>query len=89
MNSDVNGRITVENENHEAITIQVLYTFDNEENKKRYVVYTPDINNKKNTVNILISELDYDTYELKDIDEDEVEMVMQYYKASKEELLNS
>lgn len=37
---DNSGKIIIKNENNESIECDVLFTFDNNETKKSYIVYT-------------------------------------------------
>lgn len=73
------GTIIVTDENNNQIKVNYIFGFEIPDFNKRYVVYTinPDMNAKTNKV--LISEMEYDTYDIKSIPEEEISTVMEYY----------
>ena len=74
------GQITILDEHDVPVTVQLLFTFSIQKYNKRYIVYTYDLNTDKEDVDVLISEIDYDTYRIKEINKDEIPMIMEVYR---------
>ena len=83
------GIISVINDKNEIVNIQVILVFEIEELNKKYVVYTFDSNKDTEDIDIIISEFDQEKNEIASIDENEKEIVMEYYNSVKDNLLNS
>ena len=83
------GIISVINDKNEIVNIQVILVFEIEELNKKYVVYTFDSNKDTVDIDIIISEFDQEKNEIASIDENEKEIVMEYYNSVKDNLLNS
>ena len=82
------GTIEIVDENNKKVKIQVLFSFEATEYKKKYVVYTTDLNNEDDEIEILISEINPDTFEIKSIPDDEADSVMELYESAKQMILN-
>lgn len=81
------GSITVTNEEGKELKVYVLFNFEVVEFKKKYIAYTTNMDSESNEVDVLISEIDYDTYEIKSIPVEDMEHVLEIYKNIKESLL--
>ena len=68
-------------------TVNVIFSFEVPEFKKRYIAYTFEAESDKEDIDVLISEMDYDTYEIKKIPIEEIDLVLEYYNTTKELLL--
>ena len=90
MNNDL-GVINVTMNDGKQVKVRVLFTFEIEIFKKRYIAYTfNDENISKEDVeeqNVYISEIDYDTYEIKSIPVDELQDVLNTYNQIKLDLI--
>ena len=73
------GTITVVDENNNSIKAQYIFNFEIPEFNKKYLVYTLDANGENNQVEVLISEIDYETNQIKSIPEADLETVMECY----------
>ena len=82
-----NKTLTIYDENGKEIKIKVMFTFTTQNTNKRYVVYTLDDSKETDPVNILISEVDTETYRIKEIPENEIPTVIEYYKQIKKTVL--
>ena len=87
MIDNLNGTITLTDENNEQVVVQTLYTFELPEYKKKYIVYTIDPKEDDEDINVLISEIDYDTLQIKKIPDSEIDDVIRVYNETKEMLL--
>ncbi len=88
MINEIDGTITLTNENNEQIKVQALFSFEMPEFKKKYIVYTLNPDATLDEVNVLISEINYDTLEIKSIPEDEKSAVIEFYNSAKQMLLS-
>lgn len=79
--------LTVYDANGKEVTIQVIFTFVIPDLQKRYVVYTFDKDMQGEKVDVLISEVDPETYHIKEISEEEIPTVLEFYKQVKNTLL--
>ncbi len=85
---DNEGRLTVIDENNNKIDVFVLFIFEREELNKKYVAYTLDHDIEgKEDINILISEIDPETNQIKSINEEEMPMVKELYEEAKKTIL--
>ncbi len=76
------------NELQEKLDIQIVLGFEVPELKKNYVVYTTEGSKQSDKINLLISEYDSTNYQLKDIPNNEIDMVLSFYNRVKESLLS-
>ena len=77
------GTITVLNKDNEFVKIQIIFSFEIPEFKKRYIAYTYEANKESDEIDVLISEMDWDTYEIKNIPKNEIDLVLEYYNNAK------
>lgn len=70
------------------IKVQVIFGFEVEEYNKNYIVYTTESDSSSDEINVMISEFDKKTYEIKSIPEDEMNTVMEFYNNAKNIILN-
>ena len=82
------GSITVTNEEGNELKVYVLFSFEVVEFKKKYVAYTTNMESESNEADVLISEIDYDTNEIRSIPAGDMEHVLEIYKNIKETLLS-
>lgn len=86
------GSITIINEDGSQVKVCVLFNFEIEEYRKKYIAYTIITDEMSEDVSddmeVLLSEIDYDTNEVKSIPESEMETVLSIYNQIKESLLN-
>lgn len=77
--------ITIQNENNEAIIVEVLFNFKIDKIAKEYIVYTLNDDNVSEEVNVFISEIEYENNVPKvvPIKDDEKEMVLLFYNSIK------
>ena len=83
-----NKIITLVDENNKEIKVRVMFEFEVEELNKKYIVYTPDFDTEGSECNVIISEFDSNTYEIKPIPDKEKEFVLECYTKLKESLLS-
>ncbi len=81
--------LTVYDEKGKPVTVQVLFTFLIPDQNRRYIVYTFDLDKKveNDSVDVLISEVDVETYKIKEIPESDIQMVIDYYQQIKRTLI--
>ena len=77
----MSNKITFERENGEAISIEIILSFEIEEFNKKYIVYTLNDNGKDEEVDVLISEVENNR--IKSIPKDEIDKVLEYYENAK------
>lgn len=82
------GLINITTESGKTLDVQTIFEFEVPELKKKYLAYTLEANSPMDEINVLISEFDYDTNEIKSILENEKEVVLEFYNAAKEAILN-
>ncbi len=80
--------ITVNDQNNNPITVEVLSNFKIEEYNKEYVVYTLNDNGVSENVNVCISQIDNSGEETKfiSIPEEEVPTVLSFYDYVKDHI---
>ena len=84
MINEKEGTIVVVDEENNQLKIQVLFSFEVPDFKKNYVVYITDTDFNRDEIDVLISEYDSETYEIKSIPQDEMSVVLEFYKAAKD-----
>ncbi len=77
------GQITILDEQSNPLTVQLLFMFSIQ--NKRYIVYTYELNTDKEDINVLISEIDCETYHVKEIAKEDIPMIMETYRQIKKE----
>ena len=77
----MSNKITFERENGEAISIEIILSFEIEEFNKKYIVYTLNDNGKDEEVDVFISEVENNR--IKSIPQDEIDKVLEYYENAK------
>ena len=82
------GSITIINDKGNYIKVYLLFGFEVESLHKKYIAYTSNANSDSDTVNVLISEIDYETNKIKSIPVNEMKTVMQMYNEVKKSLLS-
>ena len=83
-----NVNIVVYDEEGNEIKAFFILDFEIPEFNKKYVVYTLDLDSDKEDMEVLISEIDYETNEVKSIPTNEMETVLNVYEELKQQLLN-
>ena len=78
----IENKTYVYKENGEEIAIEIILSFNIEELNKSYIAYTLNDDGKSDNVAVFISE--YDDKNIKDIANDEANLVLEYYNAAKE-----
>lgn len=78
----IENKTYVYKENGEEIAIEVILSFNIEELNKSYIAYTLNDDGQSDNVAVFISE--YDGKNIKDIANDEANLVLEYYNAAKE-----
>ena len=73
------GSITVFDEDNNSTKVHFIFDFEVPEFNKRYLVYTLNANSQTEGVDILISEIDFNTYEIKSIPEKDLTTVIECY----------
>jgi len=69
-------------EDGEEIAIEIILSFEIEELNKKFIAYTLNDDGSSETVPVFISE--YDGKNIKDISNEEADLVLEYYNAAKE-----
>ena len=77
----MSNKITFERENGEAISIEIILSFEIKEFNKKYIVYTLNDNGKDEEVDVFISEVENNR--IKSIPQDEIDKVLEYYENAK------
>ena len=88
MINEKEGTIIVTDENNNQIKVQIIFGFSVPEYNKNYIEYTTESDLDQEEINILISEYDGNTYEIKSIPEEEMEKVLDFYNSAKEMILS-
>ena len=78
----IENKTYVYKENGEEIAIEIILSFNIEELNKSYIAYTLNDDGQSDNVAVFISE--YDGKNIKDIANDEANLVLEYYNAAKE-----
>ena len=78
----MDNKTYVYKENGEEIVIEIILSFEVEELNKKYIAYTLNDDGVSDNVAVFISEYDGNT--IKDISNDDAELVLEYYNAAKE-----
>jgi uncharacterized protein YrzB (UPF0473 family) len=76
------NKITIDRENGETITVDIILGFEIEELNKKYIAYTLNDNGEDEDVDVLISEVENN--KLKSIPDEEINIVLEYYNEAKE-----
>lgn len=78
----MSNKITFDRENGEAITVEIILSFEIEELNKKYIAYTLNDDGKEEDVDVLISEVNNN--KLISIPAEEIPVVLKYYENAKE-----
>lgn len=78
----MDNKTYVYKENGEEIAIEIILSFVVEELNKSYIAYTLNDDDNSDTVPVFISE--YDGKNIKEISNDDADLVLEYYNAAKE-----
>ena len=76
------NKIYVYKEDGEEIAIEIILSFEIEELNKKFIAYTLNDDGNSETVPVFISE--YDGKNIKDISNEEADLVLEYYNSAKE-----
>ncbi len=80
--------MTLLNDEGKEVVVKILFSFVVEGTNKAYIVYTFDSRSEKEVVDVLISEVDMETRQIKEIPEAEIATVKEYYEKVKNGLIN-
>ena len=69
-------------EDGEEIAIEIILSFEIEELNKKFIAYTLNDDGNSETVPVFISE--YDGKNIKDISNEEADLVLEYYNSAKD-----
>ena len=79
------GKIVIFNENNEEIECDVLFTFDNTENNKSYIVYTDNTKDELGNTRVYANTIDDENEgTLGDIDDGDWELIEQIFSSINE-----
>lgn len=78
----MSNKITFDREDGEAITVEIILSFEIEELNKKYIAYTLNDDDKEEDVDVLISEVNNN--KLISIPAEEIPVVLKYYENAKE-----
>lgn len=81
--------ISIINENGNFMKVYLLFGFEIKELNKKYIAYTSDMDNDKDQVNVLISEIDSETNKIKSIPSNEMAIVKEFYNEAKRQILEN
>lgn len=87
MNND--GSIIITDENNNTKKVQLIFNFQIPEFNKSYIVYTFDEDKSGDEIDVIISEFDSISNEIKSIPEDQKDVVYTFYEEAKKKILGN